>query len=168
MFNYDNILNQQQIKLINQDKPDSQSTEISIKNFLYKFDFPDIELFNNGQHRLVLKKYVAELDIGTFGLKWQPIDLVFTIDDFLLIFEKNEKIMPSKIKMDCNNIQFQKRNKNNKQGNLCYIIEKNPGTFYNSNQKVLIRFKDYDQLLEFQIYLKRYGVDSSNIETILE
>lgn len=66
---------------------------------------------------MILKKYRAYKDIGTLSLTWKQVELVFTIDDFLLIFDIEDPNLKtlnvSQIKMECDKVKVIKREKNN-------------------------------------------------------
>ena len=77
-----------------------------IKNYLCDFSLVDMV----GQHKLVLKVFKAERDVASMSTKWRNVEIVFTVDDFILIFDENQRnaFVKSKIKLKVQYIKLKK------------------------------------------------------------
>lgn len=60
-----------------------------IKNFFLTFQVPENEDKN---HRLIQRIFEVYRDDGALGTKWKKCELIFTVDEFILIYDENQRL----------------------------------------------------------------------------
>ena len=60
-----------------------------IKNFFLTFQVPENEEKN---HRLIQRIFEVYRDDGALGTKWKKCELIFTVDEFILIYDENQRL----------------------------------------------------------------------------
>ena len=60
-----------------------------IKNYFLTFQVPEYEDKN---HRLIQRIFEVYRDDGTLGTKWKKCELIFTVDEFILIYDENQRL----------------------------------------------------------------------------
>ena len=68
---------------------DNKSLDIEgIKNYFLTFQIPDTE----GNHRLIQRIFEVYRDDGALGTKWRKCELIFTVDEFILIYDAEQRL----------------------------------------------------------------------------
>ena len=60
-----------------------------LKNFFLTFQVPENEDKN---HRLIQRIFEVYRDDGALGTKWKKCELIFTVDEFILIYDENQRL----------------------------------------------------------------------------
>ena len=60
-----------------------------IKNYFLTFQVPENEDKN---HRLIQRIFEVYRDDGALGTKWKKCELIFTVDEFILIYDENQRL----------------------------------------------------------------------------
>ena len=60
-----------------------------IKNFFLTFQVPENEDKN---HRLIQRIFEIYRDDGALGTNWKKCELIFTVDEFILIYDENQRL----------------------------------------------------------------------------
>ena len=69
---------------------DSKTLDLEgIKNYFLTFQVPENEDKN---HRLIQRIFEVYRDDGALGTKWKKCELIFTVDEFILIYDENQRL----------------------------------------------------------------------------
>ena len=69
---------------------DSKTLDLEgIKNYFLTFQVPENEDKN---HRLIQRIFEVYRDDGALGTKWKKCELIFTVDEFTLIYDENQRL----------------------------------------------------------------------------